>query len=69
VQKTLTTTLSKCGAYDYQKGAIWLREHTSVQFPELLYYENGTNSAVWTDTMIAWARDEGCTSLVPVMLD
>jgi hypothetical protein len=67
--ETLTTTLSKCGAHDFQKGAVWLRQHTSAQFPELLYYENGANSAVWTNTMIAWARDEGCISPVPQMLD
>eukprot|EP00953_Heterococcus_sp_UTEX-ZZ885_P003216 2262-Heterococcus_DN1.PRE.2 len=67
--EVLTNALSMCGALGFKKGAIWLREHTSVQFPELLYYENGANSAVWTDTMIAWARDEGCTSLVPQMLD
>jgi hypothetical protein len=67
--ETLTTMLSMCGAYGSKNGAIWLRTHTTAQFPELLYFESGDNSAQWTDTMVAWARAEGCISLVPQMLD
>jgi hypothetical protein len=58
----LTQYLKDIGAFDKLAIAQWLRQH-GAQWPNVLkdWYDRP-----WCDTMVAWARAEGCTAPVGV---
>jgi hypothetical protein len=57
----LTKALNSAGTNDQLQAAQWLRQR-GAEWPDVLGHDEDEQ---WSDAMIAWAREQGCTSPLP----
>jgi hypothetical protein len=64
----LTELLNAAGAYECLDAAKWLRQQ-GAEWPAVLHYTyaplNRIHLVQWKGDTLAWARSEGCTSVLP----